>query len=75
MTYTHSAISALCDAQADFASAAERTVAPGRCTLCEEDSPELVPWSGERLCWNCTDRQLDLLALAVGPEFEELLAA
>jgi hypothetical protein len=42
-----------------------RTLASGRCTLCEADTAELVPWAGERLCWTCTDLQLDLLARAV----------
>lgn len=38
----------------------------GRCTLCEEEVPELVQWAArERLCWRCADYQLDLLALAV----------
>jgi hypothetical protein len=39
---------------------------PG-CTSCggvPEDG-DLVPWSGERLCWPCTDTQLDLMAKAV----------
>jgi hypothetical protein len=54
------------DAVADFTASCERTVAAGRCTGCEEASPELVPWSGERLCWSCVDVQLDLMALAIG---------
>jgi hypothetical protein len=46
--------------------ACERTVAGGRCTLCERDAPELVPWAtAERLCWGCVDVQLDLLARAI----------
>lgn len=51
----------------------ERTVAGGTCTLCGHDSDELLPWaSSERLCWDCTDYQLDLLALAVsGDVFAE----
>ena len=53
------------DAIHDEQSAAERTVAGGRCTLCEEDVPELLPWSGQRLCWQCVDLNLDLLAKAV----------
>lgn len=53
------------DAYLDFAAACERTVAPGRCTGCEKPAAELIPWSGERLCWSCTDLQLDLLAKAV----------
>lgn len=53
------------DAVEDFAAQCERTVAPGQCTGCEVASPELVPWSGERLCWSCTDIQLDLLAKAI----------
>jgi hypothetical protein len=43
----------------------EATVAGGRCTLCEADSTKLLPWSGERVCWDCFDRQLDLVALAI----------
>lgn len=36
------------------------------CTLLGcETAGDLVPWSGERLCWDCMDRQLDLIALAV----------
>lgn len=35
------------------------------CTGCEQLSCELVPWSGERLCWDCTDLQLDLMAKAL----------
>jgi hypothetical protein len=53
------------DAAHDFTAACERTVAPGTCTSCGTPSPELIPWSGERLCWECTDLQLDLLAKAV----------
>ena len=53
------------DAQADFTAASERTVAPGQCTGCEEDAPELIPWSGEKLCWACVDVQLDLMAQAI----------
>lgn len=43
---------------------AEQMVAAGQCTGCEAETGELVPWAGERLCWNCTDLQLDLMALA-----------
>lgn len=43
----------------------EVTVAGGQCTMCEADSPELWPWSGHRVCQDCFDKQLDLLALAV----------
>lgn len=53
------------DAIADHQAACERTVAGGRCTLCETESAELVPWSGDRLCMGCVDLQLDLLAKAV----------
>lgn len=59
------------DAMGDIAAACERTVAPGQCTGCEQDSPELIPWSSQRLCWACVDLQLDLMALAIG----ELVAA
>jgi hypothetical protein len=34
------------------------------CTQCERDVAE-VPWSGERLCWDCADIQLDLMARAL----------
>lgn len=38
----------------------------GRCTLCEEDATELVPWGQrESLCWQCADYQLDLMARAI----------
>lgn len=53
------------DAEHDFTAACERTVAPGRCTGCEADADTLIPWSGERLCWPCTDTQLDLMAQAM----------
>jgi hypothetical protein len=59
------------DAHEDFTAACERTVAAGQCTGCEETAPELIPWSGQRLCWHCVDLQLDLMALAV----RELVAA
>jgi hypothetical protein len=61
-----SEISARADAEADFTAASERTVAPGRCTGCETDAAELLPWTPrERLCWRCVDLQLDLLAGAI----------
>jgi hypothetical protein len=54
------------DAVEDFIALSERTVAAGRCTGCEADAPELLPWtSHERLCWRCVDLQLDLLAKAI----------
>lgn len=28
------------------------------------DGEDLVPWSGQKLCWDCMDRQLDLMAMA-----------
>lgn len=56
------------DASHDFTASCERTVAPGQCTGCEEDAPELIPWSGERLCWRCVDVQLDLMAAAIMEE-------
>lgn len=38
---------------------------PVVCTGCGQPSGEpLIPWSGQRLCWPCTDLQLDLLAKA-----------
>lgn len=43
----------------------EKTVMGGRCTQCEHDTFELLPWSGERLCWDCFDHQLDLMAKAI----------
>jgi hypothetical protein len=55
------------DATADFTAACERTVAAGVCTGCEEEAAELLPWTPrERLCWRCTDLQLDLMAKAIG---------
>jgi hypothetical protein len=53
------------DAYLEFAVSCERTVAPGSCTGCGGEADELIPWSGQRLCWNCTDAQLDLIAKAV----------
>jgi hypothetical protein len=42
------------------------------CTLCERPTSDaLVPWCGERLCPDCTDLSLNLLALAVA----DLMAA
>lgn len=38
------------------------------CTLCRRCAADRVPWSGERLCWPCTDTQLDLLAKVVQDE-------
>lgn len=35
------------------------------CTMCAQRSPVLVPWSRERLCMDCADLQLDLLAKAL----------
>jgi hypothetical protein len=44
----------------------EAVIAGGQCTQCEHDSAELIPWTtDQRLCWDCVDFQLDLLALAV----------
>ena len=37
----------------------------GTCTGCEKHAGFLVPWAGESLCLDCTDYQLDLLALAL----------
>lgn len=55
------------DAVEDHAASCERTIAGGRCTGCERESAELLPWtSRERLCWDCADLQLDLMALAIG---------
>jgi hypothetical protein len=66
MTINNSEL-ARADAERDFTAACERTVAPGQCTGCEEHAPELLPWTPrERLCWSCTDLQLDLLARAMG---------
>jgi hypothetical protein len=50
------------EAWADYNRALE---ALSRCTMCERSGGDLVPWSGERLCWDCTDKQLDLLAMAM----------
>lgn len=40
------------------------------CTGCEKavDKGDLIPWSGQRLCWDCMDFQLDLLAKAVSDD-------
>lgn len=55
------------DAVEDHAASCERTVAAGRCTGCEAEAGELIPWTPrERLCWACTDLQLDLMAKAIG---------
>ena len=35
------------------------------CTLCGRREEPLIPWAFHRLCLDCTDRQLDLLAEAV----------
>jgi hypothetical protein len=38
----------------------------GRCTLCERDVPETFPYGcRERLCQDCLDLNLDLLAIAI----------
>lgn len=34
----------------------------GRAVRPDED---LVPWSGQKLCWDCMDQQLDLMAKAI----------
>jgi len=43
------------------------------CTGCERNASELVPWSGEQLCWDCVDTQLDLMAKAVSEEMDVAL--
>lgn len=53
------------DAERDFAAAVRRQTPDGHCTGCGTQSPELVPWSGQRLCWDCADFQLDLVASAI----------
>lgn len=58
-------ISTLGDTKALAEGQCERTVAGGQCTLCAAGSYELLPWSGERVCWDCFDRQLDLLAKTI----------
>lgn len=55
-------VAAGADAYLDFAASRERTVSPGSCTGCGLPAAELIPWSGQRLCWPCTDVQLDLMA-------------
>lgn len=41
---------------------------PGNCTQCGGPGGE-VPWGQrETLCWDCTDQQIDLLALACQTE-------
>jgi hypothetical protein len=43
----------------------EPLVRAGVCAGCESDADELVPWASKRLCWDCVDKQIDLLARAV----------
>jgi len=40
----------------------------GPCTRNPEHGPAEVPWAGDRLCWDCADHELDLLALALQSE-------
>jgi hypothetical protein len=40
----------------------------GPCTRNPEHGPAEVPWSGDRLCWDCADHELDLLAKALQSE-------
>lgn len=35
------------------------------CTVCGRLTCQLIPWSGEKLCWDCTDTQLDLMSKAL----------
>jgi hypothetical protein len=37
----------------------------GLCTYDPEHGPAEVPWLDDRLCWDCADHQLDLMARAV----------
>lgn len=39
-----------------------------QCTGCERLTAVRIPWAGERLCWACTDFQLDLVAKALEDE-------
>ena len=50
------------DAERDFAAVMAQETPEGHCTGCGFPDEELVPWSGQRLCWGCTDIQLDLAA-------------
>jgi hypothetical protein len=43
----------------------ESVVAAGRCGGCEKEAGERIPWGSQKLCWDCVDAQLDLMALAV----------
>ena len=43
----------------------ESATAGGTCGGCEKEAAELIPWASQRLCWDCVDLHLDLLALAV----------
>jgi hypothetical protein len=45
--------------------AAAAVLIESRCTGCETSTGPLVPWSGERLCLDCVDTQLDLMAKAL----------
>jgi hypothetical protein len=40
----------------------------GACTRNPGHGPAEVPWSGERLCWDCADAELDLMAKALEDE-------
>lgn len=40
----------------------------GLCTRNPSHGPAEVPWSGQRLCWDCADHDLDLLAVALRGE-------
>ena len=42
----------------------------GPCTRDPEHGQAEVPWSGERLCWDCADHELDLMAKALQAEME-----
>jgi hypothetical protein len=50
---------------------ASETLPRNVCTGCKRGTDgDLVPWSGQRLCWDCTDLQLDLMAKAVLEEMD-----
>jgi hypothetical protein len=53
--------------------ACKRRMELGTCTRDHAHGPAEVPWAGERLCWNCADQDLDLLAKAVLEDPDQLV--
>jgi hypothetical protein len=60
-----SPLAALDDGQLTEGQFWELVTGLGPCTRDPEHGPAEVPYSGEKLCWDCADRDLDLLAKAV----------